>query len=105
MKLTSMATAEDDYACCPSDNKYGYGLTINISREQCEALGITKALTAGTVVRIDALAYVASSTSSVSDDDDDNGTEVSMVLQITDMGLDTSRTPADMAKRLFGSTP
>ena len=101
MKLTSMATTEQDYCCCPSDNKYGYGLVINLNEEQCEALGITKPLAAGTVVRIDALAYVASATSSV-EDDGDAGPDVSMRLQLTDLGLDTSKSPAEMAKKLYG---
>lgn len=101
MKLTSMATPEPDYLCCPESNKYGYGLTLYINEEQCEALGITKPLRAGQVVRIDALAYVASATSSVEADGDDAGPDVSMRLQITDLGLDASKSPADMAKKLY----
>ena len=86
MALVSMKT--DDSGCEPcSPSEYGYGLSINLNDDQCEALGIKTPLAAGAVVMISARAFVRSATASVESDGDDKGPDVSMSLQITDMEL------------------
>lgn len=68
-------------------NPYGYGLTLHLNDDQCEALGIKEPLRAGSQVSIKAIAYVANITESVEQDGDDTGNDVSMCLQITDLEL------------------
>ena len=104
MKLTSMKKEQDEsgYApYCVSD-KYGYGLTLYLDDDQCEALGIAKALKAGTQVTIQATAIVTSSTESLERDGDDLGTDVSLSLQITDMGIAINGTLKNAATLLYG---
>ena len=70
-------------------NPYGYGLCLELTAGQCEALGITQPPSAGTRMAIRAMCYVAKATQSVEDDGDDAGPDVSLCLQITDMELGT----------------
>jgi len=104
MKLISMKKDSDDMneaAYCMSA-KYGYGLTLHLDDDQCEALGISKALKAGTQVTLQAIAIVTSATESLERDGDDKGTDVSICLQITDMGLTTGSTLKNAANLLYG---
>lgn len=104
MKLVSLKNVSDDsdYASMPRE-QYGYGLRIYLDDDQCEALGITKALRAGTQVKIQATAIVCSSTESVEDDGDDAGPDVSLSLQITDMGLEAGTVLRNAAEVLYGN--
>ncbi len=83
--------------------KYGYGLTLHLDDDQCEALGIAKALKAGTQVTLQAVALVTSATESLERDGDDKGTDVSVSLQITELGLTTGSVLKNAAKLLYGT--
>lgn len=95
MALVSMKSDESGMEYKP--NPYGYGLTLHLNDDQCEALGIKEPLRAGSQVSIKAIAYVANVTESVEEDGDDMGNDVSMCLQITDMEL------AQATKQVSGS--
>lgn len=71
------------------EQPYGWGTCIRLTSDQCEALGITKAIPAGTVVMVRAKAYVAESTERVEGDDaaEVEGPDVCVSLQLTDMEL------------------
>jgi hypothetical protein len=105
MKLVSMKKDSDDMGeaayCMPA--KYGYGLTLHLDEDQCELLGITKALKAGTQVTLQAMAVVTSATEALERDGDDKGTDVSVCLQITDMGLTTGGKLKNAAELLYGA--
>jgi hypothetical protein len=102
MKLVSLKNAQDESTCyaMPMEN-YGYGLRIHLNDAQCEALGITKALAAGTQVKVSAQAIVVSSTQSV-DTDGDGGNDIQLDLQITDMGLEAGGVLRNAAQVLYG---
>lgn len=105
MKMISMKKDSDemgDAAYCMSA-KYGYGLTLHLDEDQCESLGISKALKAGTQVTLQAMAVVTSATESLERDGDDKGTDVSICLQITDMGLTTGGKLKNAAELLYGA--
>lgn len=99
-----MVSMETDSNSCEaiSENKYGYGLQINLNDEQCEALGITQPLRAGTKVKISALAFVTNATESVEDDGDDAGNEIRLSLQITDMEFAGMMDTKAIAEKLYG---
>jgi len=101
MKLASLKT-DDSGMCepCPP-NPYGYGTCISLNDDQCEALGITTPIPAGTVVSIQAVAVVESVTESVERDGDDTGNDVSMRLQLTDMGISPMKSTIDPAEMLY----
>ena len=105
MKLVSMKKDDDDSqgagSYCRSE-KYGYGLTLYLDEDQCDALGISKSMKAGTQVTLQATAVVTSSTESLERDGDDKGTDVSLSLQITDLGLLSGSMLKDAAKQLYG---
>lgn len=104
MKLISMRKEQDDSGCsdyCMSE-KYGYGLTLYLDEDQCEALGISKALKAGTQVMLQATAIVTSATESLERDGDDKGTDVSLSLQITELGVTVGGTLKNAAEILYG---
>lgn len=82
--------------------RYGYGLRIYLDCDACEALGIGKALRAGTQVKIQATAVVVSSTESLESDGDDAGNDISLSLQITDMGLEAGAVLRNAAAVLYG---
>lgn len=106
-KLTSMACDADDegLAYAPSYRmpNYPYGLCIYLDEDQCEKLGIGKALKAGTEVTITAKAIVCSSTESLSQELDEKGNDVSLSLQITDMGVTAGGVVRSAADMLYGS--
>lgn len=102
MKLINMKSDPEStevYGC----NQYGYGLTLCLNEDQCEALGISKALKAGTQVTLQANAIVTSATESLERDGDDKGTDVNLSLQITELGLTTNGTLRNAANLLYGS--
>jgi len=83
-----------------ASNPYGYGLCIRLNDDQCEALGITAPLPAGSKVTLSALAFVKEAVQSVEDDKDDSGTDVRMELQITDLEVTPARGQID-AKAMY----
>jgi hypothetical protein len=106
MKLVNMARDDDAYAEPSGSTKYGYGLMIRLDDEQCEALGITEPLRAGTKVSMQAVGIVLSVTESVEDDAEEAGesssSDVCLSIQITDLGLQTQGTASNAANLLFG---
>lgn len=101
MNLVSMKTDDNGMdACAP--NPYGYGLTLCLNDDQCEALGIKAPLRAGTVVNIQARAVVTRSTESVEADGDDTGNDVSLELQVTDLGLAAASSMYDKSGMVGG---
>jgi hypothetical protein len=91
----------EDCSPCPMSN-YGGSLRVYLDDDQCEALGITKALAAGTRVTISAKAIVVSSTSSVEDDGDDAGPDISLSIQLTEMGVEVGAMVKNAAEVLYG---
>lgn len=104
MKLISMKKDNDgsDMAYC-RPLKFGYGLTLYLDEDQCEALGLSKALKAGTQVTLQATAIVTSATESLELDGDDARPNVNISLQITDLGVTTGSVLKNAAQLLYGS--
>jgi hypothetical protein len=103
MNLVNMKV-DDSAGDMPMQSNYGYGLCLCLDDDQCEALGITNALPAGTIVMIQAKAIVKSATESVEQDGDDTGNDVRLEVQITDMALEPVGTAKNAAEILFGGT-
>ncbi|WP_334157914.1 capsid staple protein [Oryzomicrobium sp.] len=82
---------------------YPGGLCLYLNEEQCEALGISKALKAGTQVSLQAKAVVTSATESLERDGDDKDADVSLSLQITDLGVTVQGVLRNAAEVLYGS--
>lgn len=99
MAMASMKQKEGggDMPICAQSNPYGYGLTICLSEDQVEALGLDKnPPKAGTQVGLRCIAIVQRVTQeAVTDRDDPAEIEVSLSLQITDM--EVSGAPASSA--------
>lgn len=103
MKLTSIKNAADvDYATPYTPPNYPGGLCLYLTEEQCEALGITKTLRAGTQVRIQALGIVTTCSEALERDGDDAGPDISLSVQITDMGIEAQGVVRNAAKMLYG---
>lgn len=110
MKLTNMALDKDEmkeYAgvMLGSDDsvaKYPYCLKLYLGEDECDKLGLKNALPPGTIVMVQAMAIVQSTTESVESDGDDAGNDISMSLQITDLGIEPQGTATDAASRLYG---
>ena len=104
MKIVSMAQehgeGDHDYMMC--GGKFGWGLTINLNEDQCEALGLTKALRAGTKVSLQGIGIVASATESVERDGEDSGPDISLSIQITDLGVTAQGKLSNAAEVLYG---
>jgi hypothetical protein len=108
MAMTSMKT-DDDRDCypCPS-NPWGYGLTISLTEDQVEALGLkNNPPPAGSTVGIQAIAIVTSVTQDadidgVSGDGDNDGVDVTLRFQITDMEVTGASTGPAPATMLYG---
>lgn len=104
MALVSMKTEAEMPE--PSSSPYGYGTEIRLNEDQCQALGITTPMAAGTKVSIEAVAFVKSATQTVGDDAEDKAPEVYMCLQITELGLKpmAGRDKKVMAKSLYADS-
>ena len=100
MKLTSMKREDEggEY-CCVDQNRYGYGLQINLYDDQCEALGISKAMAVGTKVSVQAMAIVVKSGECLEAD----GKGVQISLQLTDLGLQAQGKASNAAQMIYGS--
>ena len=98
MKLVSMAikpsTSESLYACAPAPicSPYPYGLRINLSQEQMEALGMTGLPVAGTTVHMEATAVVTRASSEDPDADGDVD-YLCVEMQITEMAIEDAADP------------
>jgi len=104
MKIISMkSTDDDDYGMCCSPSSFGYGLQISLSEDQCEALGISKAMAAGTGVTLSGKGIVVSSTESVSREGEGDGPDVCVSIQITDLGVQDTGKIKNAAQVLYGS--
>lgn len=109
MKLTNMALDKDErkeYAMLGGSDdmapKYPYCLTLYLGEDEFDKLGIKNAFPPGTIVKIEALGIIQSSTESVERDGDDSGNDVSSSIQITDLGIEPQGTATDAATRLYG---
>lgn len=104
MALVSMKREKDDDMCCGgwTPSNYPGGLCLYIDEDQCEVLGLNKALKAGTEVSLSAKAIVTSATESLERDGDDKGTDVSLSLQITDMNVKVLGVVRNAADTLYG---
>lgn len=92
MAMASMKIEREDYAT-PISNDYGYGLCINLTEDQVEALGLkANPPAAGTKVGIRAIAQVVTVTQDADVDGDGDGIDVTLRLQITDMEVNASAT-------------
>ena len=105
MALVSMKQDSDggNMACCVQSNPYGYGLTLCLSEEQVEALGLDKNPPgAGTQVGLRAVAIVQRVTQSTDTDGDDPAeVEVSISLQITDLEVMREATNVQASASLY----
>lgn len=106
-KLTDMKLADDErydgMVCCGSSN-YPGGLSIWLNDDQCEALGITKALKPGTEVILSAKAIVTTSSESLERDGDSAGNDVNLTLQIVELGATPGGVVRSAAQILYGSS-
>lgn len=85
--LANMKTdgSEVDYY---KPNPYGYGLCINLSEDQVEALGLNaNPPAAGSTVGLRAIAQVIRVTQDADLDGDGDGIDVCLALQITDLEI------------------
>jgi hypothetical protein len=100
MSLINMAIPGDDEAVEAANNPYGYGLCIRLNPKQCEALGISTPPEAGTVMSLRAMATATAVTQEV--DVGEDGKEVYLELQITDLEISTASNAAKSASMLYG---
>ena len=102
MKIVNMKSDTDDSVSEYKPPTYPGSLCLYLDEDQCEALGISKALTPGTQLTLSALALVVSATESLERDGDDAGNDVSLSIQITDLGIEVSGTARNAAAELYG---
>ena len=103
MKTVSMARDADDSGLSDyTPSTYPGGLTIYLDDDQCEKLGITKGMKAGTQVSLQAIAVVTSSTESLDRDADGGGNDINLSLQITDLGISAQGALKNAASALYG---
>lgn len=104
MKLVSMKRedAAEDLACCAMPmERYGYGLRLYLDGDACEALGITKALHVGTELTLQAKAVVTQASEML--EGGSEGNDISLSVQITDMGVNVSGVMRNAGALLYGS--
>lgn len=86
MKLTPEEAKEESGCCSPSsdgDPAYPYGLSVNLCDEVLQKLGITTLPTVGTTLMLTARVEVTNT----SQYENQDGKEININLQITDMEL------------------
>ena len=86
-------------------SEYSYCPCIYLSEEQCEALGISGAIDAGTVIGLKLRAVVTRSTTSIDNAGDDDGPDVSLALEVTHgeiIAPPAATEGATAAKALYG---
>lgn len=112
MKLTNMAYDKDDddnygsVTTSPgySSPKYPCGLSLWLSPEQCERLGVLGAVAPGTAIRIEGQAIVTRSETSLDSDADSAGDDVCLTMQITDFGIEPMGVIPNAAEKLYGQS-
>lgn len=77
---------------------YSYGLCLHLGKEELEKLGITALPEVGSEMMVHAMAYVKT----VSARQNQDGDEMSLELQITDMALEGKQRDREAAKGLYG---
>lgn len=83
-------------------NKFPYGLCIYLDDDMCQKLDLTKGLPAGTIVKFEGSAIVESSGERIDRDGDEKGDkEITMSLQITDLGVEPEGTATHPAELLY----
>ncbi len=103
MALIDMAVEGNNDYPVASDNPYGYGLCINLTEEQVEALGLkANPPAAGSSVGIRAIATVMTVTNEF-DEDGDGDVDVRMSLQITAMEVNSESKNNSAADTLYGA--
>ena len=103
--MVSMKMEDNTYAE-PNTNKYGYGLCISLTEDQAEALGLKDSTpAAGSTVGLRAIAQVMAVTQQVSTDGDNDGVDVTLRFQITDLEVTQGATGsnAQAANRLYAN--
>lgn len=100
-KLVSVKrdTYPEDAYCMTS---YPGGLCLWLSEDDCEKLGIAKALKPGTEVTISGKAIAVSSGENLAREPGE-ANDVTVSLQITDLGVTVNGMRKDAAKVLYGS--
>ena len=105
MKLVSMKLGNDEYRGVDK-NPYGYGLTIELDSDRCEALGIKGPIKPGTVIGLQAMAVVTRSVEMLEEADEvgkgEEGNDVCLSLQITDLALSGESQSSKTAAILYG---
>jgi len=87
MPLVTLAPEGDEGPEAYRPNKYGYGTEIHLNGEQCEALGLTKAMRVGQPVVIRANGLVTRSGEELEASTDSGGKDVSMCIQLTEIDV------------------
>lgn len=108
MALVSMKTEGDGPESC-APNPYGYGLSICLTEEQVEALGLDKnPPAAGSSVGLRAIARVRTVTQrsdpaeEVAEGESADDIDVVLELQITDLEVTQERSAGSTADALYG---
>lgn len=104
MALVSLKQEEDNHPktmCC--DSEYGYGTSISLNGEQCEAMGISR-MAAGQCVMISAKGIVTRVTEELESGTDSGGKDISLCIQLTDMEVSNegNAKPMEAATMLYG---
>ena len=102
MKLVNMKMDAAEYTEELLRPNYSYGICLNLSEDQCDLLGIDRALPPGTLLKIEAVGIVERATESLERDADDKGNDISLSVQITEMGLEPAGTAQNAADILYG---
>lgn len=98
MKMVNLKSDPHEQLCCSMPmEQYGYGLRIYLCEEDCEKLGITKALRAGTEVAISATESLERPEAG-----ETKGNGINLSLQITDLGVNAAGVRRDAAAELYG---
>ena len=105
MAMTSLNVAPD-YP--QGETAANYCPMLYLSEEQCEALGVSGSIDAGTVIGMTIRAVVTRSTTSIDDpsEGETDDKDVSLCLSITDAEITAppkATSSADAAKTLYGS--
>ena len=103
MALVSLKQEEDMRPTYMVDSVYGYGTSICLNGEQCEALGITKML-AGQPVSIRANGIVTRASEELESSTDSGGKDISISIQLTDIEVKNTgaANAKTAAKMLYG---
>ena len=100
MEMVSMKTDSDD--AMPT-SEYGYGLSINLTEDQVEALGLKEnPPAAGSKVTLHAFATVTRVSQDADIDGDGDGVDVCLSFQITDLKVENTTGPS-AATLLYGA--